>query len=332
MSAEETNLMGCGEDGTDAEVNLGDVPQKMEDDLHNLSSIFNPNFCRLDKAAWVGHLQSLHWYLTLLWGAAAIAFWISLGVVPSLGVDRSLPVTVSVVSPPVNSTSNGSLMDTFHTESIYVSGLPLTVLLATAATWHFLYHVLHSIIYKGWVKIYVESQVNPYRWVFTAGTKTLSFIVLFALNGEHEITSFLFLSATIAGICFLAHALDEAVAWAYKATPTSKKESNYLFGLSNNVINYGRALSLLSIIVIVNFIIRLAKNRSETPRWVRILSIAMLIYEALTVTYYVYSTYQTRCNKNVRAQFVTGDWRFMQGTFVSFAALSATVFAKMAST
>jgi hypothetical protein len=317
MLAEEENGVGLG--------------HQVEDDAHHLASVFNPDFTKIEPALYPTHLKSIHWYLTILWAAASIAFWICIGVIPQLGVDRLLPVTVSVISTPVTPTNN-TFVDTFHTETIRVSGLPTTVLLATAATWQFLYHVLHSVVYKTWIRSYVHSQVNPYRWLFAAGTKTLSYIVLFALNGEHELSFFLFLASTVAGASFLAHALDESVAVACRGISHNEKNTgaNRILGLTSNVVNYGRAFGLLSAVIAINFIIRLAKNHEASPRWVYALSIAILIFDFLTAVYYVYSTYQGKCNKNNQAQFVTGDWRFMECTFVSFVALSTTVFAKQA--
>jgi hypothetical protein len=327
------NSNGGGEEENDAlvmneadENELGIASHRLEQDCQLASNILNPQFTS-DVGKTVSTLQSHHWYLTLLFAGATIAFWVTVGVVPALGVDRLLPVTINVVAPPVNSTTNNTFIDAFHTQTMQVSGIPLTVLLSSAATWQFIYHALHSVVYKSWIRNYVNAQHNPYRWFFAAGTKTLSFIVLFALNGEHELTSFLFLAGAVAGICFLGHALDEAVAWACTSTKQGKGDSNHrLFGASANIVNYGRAFFMVSAVLAVAFVIRLSYNHGATPHWVRALSIALIIYESMSVVVYVYSTYQNKCDKNNNARFAKGDYRFMASTFLSFVALSVTVF------
>jgi len=301
-----------------------------EKDLQETCAMIDPPFAKMDKMVQIAKFHAIHWYLAILYFAATTAFWICLGIIPSIGINRGIPIFINVITPPPGNGTGDAFADAFEVESQQISTFPPTVILAVSATVHMLYHGLHSIVYKNWVAEYLNRKSHPYRWFGAAITKTLEFSVLFVWNGERELTSLLFLAGSITGCCFIAHALDESIA-RYCDTHGAMKDSqsSSYVNVSAHVRDYGRDLGILSTLIAVAFIFRLGYNHQSTPHWVTGLSISLLVWEFFWVAYYIHSSWQSQCNKEShRLRFMTGDWRFMWAQFVGFVVLSATAFAE----
>jgi hypothetical protein len=312
------------------ETGTSETFKSIESDCGTLWSWLCPDFTNMTNEKQEYKFYKFHWWLMVGYVAATAAFWASLAKVESLGIHRTIPISISVVSPPVNATSD-PFNDAFQIESRNVSVFPPTVFLAVAATIHMIYHAIYGVIRRAWIKEYLKQRTNPTRWIFTACAKSLELTVLFVFNGEREVTSIIFLSLTIAGACFLAHALDESV----KTTCNEKGKKSQtsvssLLGSYSEVVNYGRAITILTAGIAAVFATRLGYNGTSTPPFVYGLSIAFIIVEFLRVAIYIYTTYQLQCNKGIqRVTFATGDWVTSLGDFVTFCFLGAFVLGYM---
>jgi hypothetical protein len=296
----------------------GNVVQNVESQVHDASSIINPDFAKLDEKQQIAKIQSFHWWAMVVFLGATIAYWTIFGTKKdTLGINRTVPIFINIISPPVNGTGNGYL-DAFQVQWTFVSNAPIIALLATSATVMFIYFALHALIYKNWVINYIACESNPCRWLFIAASKTLYFIPLFIFNGDREITSLLYIAGLVTGICFLGHALEEA-------TKRSCKDGKRGY---KHVEHYQYGVYLLATLLVTAFIIRLAYNKQATPQWVMVLSIIFVIYEYVMVVYFAHSAGQAckRCTASgYRVHFLTGDYRITFFHIVGFLAASATI-------
>jgi len=315
------------EEGKEKETDIGILPTE---DIAQISACLNPSYRSLTVKQRIESLRKLNSYMVMLYASAVIALWVVIGVLKAtLGMGRIIPIYFSVITP---STGHGGFNDAFTVNARHVSDFPPTVIIAVAATWAFVYYAAHAYWQPIWIGQAVYDRTNAKRWAFLAVFKSLLFSVLFLFNGERELTAFMYLSIGVAGACLAAHALDDAVSESCaREGKTTSQNSSCAMGTFENVTNYGRVLVALTAVLLVAFILRLGYNANATPTWVMALSTAVLIWEVLGIWYYVYTTYDSKCNcKSHGINFVSGERWIMISNFISFSAITAVTFGEIA--
>jgi len=290
------------------------------------ASYLFPNYDKLNFNGRATSLHGLHQRAAFLFGAGTIAFWVVVGVLSAtLGMGRIIPITVTQVT-------GGGTGDAFNRDfavtTRHISDFPPTVIIAVVATLQFIYHAAH-VWNPAWIKRSIKFRTNWRRWLSQACFKSLLFSVLFLFNGERELTAFMYLSAAVAGACIIAHAFEYAVSanCQTKGTTTSKKT----MGLCEDVVTYGQALCLVTAVIAVAFVLRLAYNGKGTPEWVMPLSVVVLVYEIGITAYYINSTYGCKANDaKYESCFVSGERWIIIANVLGFSAIASITFGYVA--
>lgn len=300
--------------------------QMVSAEAQGISDWLSPNFANLGYSGSKKKFINTHGWASLFFFAAIIAFSVPTGYKASLSATRGIDIHINQVAPGV---SGDPFTDAFSTIAVTISSLPPTVLLCVLAGWNFLYHVLHYWVYPHWIEQELKQQLNPVRWLFTAGSKSLMYVLLVAYNGETELTSLMYLGAAIAGTCFVAHAFEESTSTHCKVggqMSDTETTGGYL-GENPRIVNYGRALQLVTTAIAVPIVIRLCYNKSVPAHWITGLTAAILSVEVIAAFYYTIGVYGSRCSAAGHAvSFAETEHRTTLWNIILFVTLSVVSF------
>jgi len=304
---------------------IGDASRQIKESLEFWPKFTNKNVFDVMKRA--------HRYNVFFYVLAEIAYVICISIVPQLGVDRSLTVEIGpVIRPSVNASMN-PWSDLFYVGNrSTISNIPPMVFFIIWAGVAILYHGFF-FFYPTQISKYLHDQQNPIRWMYMAVVKILYAILLFAYNGEREITSFMFLSVGIIGICYVAHTFETfGCSSESEGEGTNKgKVKCHMIGMLPDSVTTSQVLLASSFIIYTAFIIRIVYNHKSTPEWVFGMSIAFLVSEVLTTLYYIHSVHNTKCAVHrSMIKYASIEWNTMAYQFAVFVSFSATAIAKQA--